>query len=446
MESVSTKLQRITEQAKRDRGFVFTNLAHLMDEPFLWEAYRLIRKTGARGVDGESGADFAENAAERIRDLHHRLRSGSYVAPPVKRGWIPKDDGTERPIGIPTFEDKIVQKAVTMLLEAVYEVDFHSQSYGFRPGRSAHQALKSVRDGCYAVEVSTLIDADIKGYFDAIDHAKLREIIRKRVNDGGLMRLINKWLKAGVMDAEQLTYAQDGSPQGGVISPMLANIYLNEVLDRWYEDQVKPVMYGRTFMVRYADDFLLGFQDERDARRVMKVLAARFAKYGLTIHPDKTKMLRFGQPNHSAKTCGFGRLPALARRRAGLRRPETFAFLGFTHYWGRSLRGYWTIKRRTSGKRLRRARKTMMQWCKEHMHTPVRTQWTTLCAKLRGHYQYYGIIGNCKSMEVFYEHTINVWRRALNRRNSKHKKSCETFKHGILASFPLPVPRIKHRI
>lgn len=427
-ESVSTKLNRITEMAKRDAGFVFTNLMHLIDENFLWEAHRLVRKDGASGVDGETAVSYAEALGENIRSLYWRMKSGRYKAPPVKRSWVPKDDGKMRPIGIPAFEDKIVQKAVTMILNAIFEVDFSESSYGFRPRRSAHDALVAVRRNCFRAEVSTIIDADIQGYFDAIDHKQLLAFLKLRVNDGTLLRFIGKWLKAGVMDGEELFHPETGSPQGGIISPVLANVYLHHVLDQWVEKQVEPVMLGKIFLVRYADDFVIGFERAEDAHRVMRVLAKRFAKFGLTIHPEKTRLLRFMPP-------GVRGEPS-----------ESFDFLGFTHYWGKSLKGNWTIKRRTSKKRQSRAMTRIWQWCRENMHEPVEEQRQALVSKLRGHYQYYGIIGNYKQMEAYCEHVIEAWRHWLNRRNSKNRKSAERFTKTILKENPLPVPRIMNQI
>lgn len=427
-ESVSTKLHRITEMAKRDAKFVFTNLMHLIDENFLWEAHRLVRKDGASGVDGETAQSYAEALGQNIRSLHWRMKSGRYKAPPVKRGWVPKDDGKLRPIGIPAFEDKIVQRAVTMILNAIYEVDFRDSSYGFRPRRSAHDALVTLRRSCFRVEVSAIIDADIQGYFDAIDHKQLMDFLMLRVNDGTLLRFIGKWLKAGVMDGEELFHPETGSPQGGIISPVLANVYLHHVLDLWVEKQVDPVMRGKIFLVRYADDFVIGFERADDADRVMRVLAKRFAKFGLTIHPEKTRLLRFMPP-------GVGGEPS-----------ESFDFLGFTHYWGKSLKGNWTIKRRTSKKRLNRAMTRIWQWCRENMHEPLTEQGKDLVAKLRGHYQYYGIIGNYKQMEVYYERVIAAWRHWLNRRNTKNQKSAERFAKTILTAYPLPAPRIMKQI
>ena len=427
-ESVSTKLNRITEMAKRDGRFVFTNLMHLVDEVFLWEAHRRIRKDVASGVDDETAESYAESLGENIRSLYWRMKSGRYRAPPVKRSWIPKDDGEMRPIGIPAFEDKIAQKAVAMVLEAIFEIDFSDASYGFRRKRSAHQALKVLRDGCLRINASTIIDADIKGYFEAIDHKQLINFLKRRVNDGMLLRFIGKWLKAGVLDGDEWIHPETGTPQGGIVSPVLANVYLHYVLDQWIEEQVGPVMAKRIFLVRYADDFILGFESEHDAKRVMRVLAKRFAKFGLTIHPEKTRCVRFASPKRNG--------PA----------PESFDFLGFTHYWAKSLNGYWVIKRRTSKKRQCRAMTRIWLWCREQMHAPIAEQWEQLVAKLRGHYQYYGIIGNFKQTEVYYEHVIKAWRRWTNRRNSKDWKSAKRFSETTLNAHPLPEPRIMNQV
>lgn len=427
-ESVSTKLHRITEQARRDPGFVFTNLMHLVDEVFLWEAHRQIRKGGATGVDGVTAEEYAKDLAGNLRRLHQTLRSGRYKAPPVKRGWVPKDDGKQRPIGITAFEDKIVQRAGAMILGAIYEVDFSDGSYGFRPGRSAHQALQALRQKCLWLGTVVVIDADIRGYFDTINHRHLREMLRRRINDGALLRLINRWLKAGVMEGERLSHPRDGTPQGGVISPVLANIYLHEVLDRWFQEEVQPRLDGRSFFVRYADDFILGFANDADARRVMAVLPKRFGRFALTVHPDKTRRLRFGPPGNGED-----------------RETGSFDFLGFTHYWGQTRGGGWTIKRRTSRKRLTRSMKRAWQWCRENLHEPIRWQWKTLVGKLRGHYNYYGIRGNYKQMEALYEHACASWRHWLNRRSSKGRRSSAAF-DKLLESWPLPLPRIVHAV
>jgi len=345
-QTVSTKLRRIAERAAQNPELVFTALAHLIDVAWLREAYRLTRKDGSTGIDGVTGAEYAANLDANLEDLHGRLRSQRYTAPPVKRAWIEKDDGSKRPLGKPCFEDKIVQRAVAMLLGAIYEQDFHGGSYGFRPGRSPHQALAALRDGCRAENVNWIVDADVSGFFDNLDHGLLQDIIKLRVNDGGILRLTGKWLNAGVLDGEELFHPDRGTPQGGVISPVLANIFLHHVLDEWFERDVKPRMKGRVFLVWFADDFVIGCETESDARRLMAVLPKRFERFKLAIHPVKTRLVEFGKPG----------LPGSSSRGK-----DTFDFLGFTHYWDRSRQGNWVIKRKTANKRLRRTMKRIWE-------------------------------------------------------------------------------------
>jgi RNA-directed DNA polymerase len=427
---VSTKLQAIAEQAIAYPEMVFTTLAHHIDVEWLREAYRLTNKSSAAGVDGVTATEYAANLEENLQALHERLKSGQYKAPPVERVWLDKEDGRKRPIGKPTFEDKIVQRAVVMLLEAIYEQDFYDFSHGFRPGHSAHQALHALREQCWELNIKWIVDADVSGFFDELRHDLLRDFIKRRVNDGGILRLIGKWLNAGVMEEGNLTYAEKGSPQGGVVSPLLANVFLHYVLDEWYEQEVKPRLKGRSFLLRFADDFVIGCELESDARRIMEVLPKRFDRYGLTIHPHKTKLVKFGKPPKN-----------------GSPDPKngTFDFLGFTHYWAKSRRGYWVIKRKTAHKRLRRSIKALWQWCKENRHLPLKEQYRMLCLKLRGHYQYYGIRSNYHQLEAVYQQVLKGWWYWLNRRNRQRDLEWEKFKQ-ILTIFPLPRPRIVHAI
>jgi group II intron reverse transcriptase/maturase len=409
---------------------VFTTLAHLMDVEFLREAYRLTRKDSAAGIDGVTAREYAENLEENLRSLHERLRSGRYKAPPVERAWLEKEDGGKRPIGKPTFEDKIVQRTVVMLLEAIYEQEFYGFSYGFREGRSAHQALQELRRECERMNIGWIVDADVSGCFDNLDHGLLRVFIKQRVNDGGILRLIGKWLNAGVLEEGILTYPDRGTPQGGVISPMLANIFLHHVLDEWFVKKVKPRMKGRCFLIRFADDFVIGCEVEGDARRILEVLPKRFGRFGLTIHSAKTALIRFRKPESGGESGGGN---------------GTFDFLGFTHYWATSRRGAWVIKRRTARKRLRRAKKSLWQWCRGNRHRPLKEQHRVLCHKLRGHFQYYAIRGNSWRLETIFMHAKKAWRYWLSRRSNKSYISWEKFER-VLLTYPLPRPRILHGI
>ena len=294
---VSTKRQRIAQLARQSPQTSFTTLAHHIDLEWLYTAYHQVRKDGAPGVDNETAASYAVDLMSNLQSLLDRAKSGLYRAPPVRRVHIPKGtNGKTRPIGIPTFEDKILQRAVAMVLESIYEQDFKECSYGFRPGRSAHQALESFYSQCKAIQANWVLEVDIQSFFDALDHAHLRDFLKRRVRDGVLTRLIGKWLKAGILEDGCLHRPTAGTPQGGVISPILANVYLHYVLDEWFEQEVQPRLHGRAFLVRYADDFIIGFSDERDARRVLEVLPKRFGKYGLTLHPEKTRLVRFNRP------------------------------------------------------------------------------------------------------------------------------------------------------
>jgi group II intron reverse transcriptase/maturase len=429
-QTISTQTQEIAEQAVAYPEEAFRTLIHRIGIEWLREAYCRTNKGSAAGVDGIRAAEYGADLEENLVVLHQRLVKGQYQAPPVERVWLEKEDGRQRPIGKPTFEDKIVQRAVVMELEPIYEQEFYEFSYGFRAGRNAHQALHQLREKCREGNINWIVDADVSGFFDELRHDLLRGFIKRRVNDGGILRLIGKWLKAGVMEAGSITYAEKGSPQGGVISPILANIYLHYVLDEWYEQEVKPRLRGRSFLIRYADDFVIGCELESDARRIMAVLPQRFNRYGLTIHPEKTKLVRFGKPPKQGQSeCRGG----------------TFDFLGFTHYWAKSRRGNWVIKRKTARKRQRRSLKSLWQWCKENRHLSLREQYRMLCQKLRGHYQYYGIVGNYRQMAKVYYQAIRGWWYWLNRRGNQREVIWGQFEK-ILTGYVLPKPRTIHAI
>ena len=368
-DTVSLTQQRIAMLAKRNPQMSFTSLAYLMDLDWLREAYGRTRKDGAVGVDGVTADTYAEHLEENLQSLLDRAKSGAYRAPPVRRVHIPKGKGNAtRPIGIPSFEDKVLQRAVVMLLEPIYEQDFCPCSYGFRPGRSAHDALEAIWKQTMGHAGGWVLDVDIQQFFDSLDHTRLRELLKQRIRDGVLLRLIGKWLKAGVLEDGRIRRPESGTPQGGVISPLLANVFLHEVLDTWYEREVRPRLAGRSFLVRYADDFVMGFENQRDARRVLEVLPKRMGKYGLTVHPQKTRLVRFERPS------GYDDDDD----------PESFDFLGFTHYWARSRKGNWVVKRRTAASRFARGLRTSTEWCRRHRHLPLKMQQQALSRKLLG--------------------------------------------------------------
>ena len=433
---VSTKQPRIAELARTAPDMAFTSLSHHIDVEFLLEACRLTRKDGAVGVDGQTAKQYAEHWEEYVPSLLDRFKSGTYRAPPVQRAYIPKGDGSKtRPIGIPTFEDKVLQRAVAMVLVPIYEQDFRDCSYGFRPARSAHDALQDLWQGLMRIGGGWVLEMDIRSCFDSLDHSVLRNFLDRRVRDGVIRRTIHKWLKAGVMEDGALTVPRTGSPQGGVISPLLANIYLHEVLDCWFEDVVRPRLRGPAFLIRYADDAVLVFREEGDARRVMDVLGKRFAKYGLELHPEKTGLLDFRRPDPKDPDSRAGR--------GG--RPETFDLLGFTHYWGRSRKGRWVVKRKTGRDRFRRAVNRAYLWCRKHRHQEVRWQAQKLRLKLQGHYGYYGITGNIESLKRLLFTVKRIWRKWLSRRSQKAYMSWPKFDR-LLARYPLPSARVVHSI
>jgi len=427
--TVSPKLERVAKLAKQAPDMAFTSLSHLIDIDWLREAHRRTRKNGAVGTDGQTAEEYALDLEGNLQLLLDRAKSGTYRAPPVRRVHIPKGDGSQtRPIGIPTFEDKVLQRAVAMVLEAVYKQDFLDCSYGFRPGRSAHQALKALRDEMMRMGGGWVLEVDISKFFDTLDHEHLRTMLRRRVRDGVLLRLIGKWLNAGVLEAGELSHPEGGTPQGGVASPLLANVYLHEVLDVWFEREVRPRLHGRAFLVRYADDAVILFACEEDARRVMDVLPKRLGKYGLKLHPEKTRLVEFRRPRPQASP---------RSEDGGSSGRGTFDLLGFTHHWARSRRGFWVVKQRTASDRFSRALKRVSAWCRKHRHLSVKQQWATLCAKLRGHFEYFGLIGNPRSLDRFRYAVTQVWRKWLNRRSQRAHMSWDRMNH-LLERYPLP--------
>jgi group II intron reverse transcriptase/maturase len=406
----------------------FTTLNHHIDIELLHEAHRRTRKGGAAGVDGQTAEDYAVNLEANLRGLHDRFKSGTYQAPPVRRVHIPKGDGRQtRPIGIPTFEDKILQRAVTMVLEAIYEQDFLDCSYGFRPGRSAHMALEDLWQGVMTIGGGWVLEVDIRKFFDHLDHGHLRDFLDRRVRDGVLRRAIDKWLKAGVLEDGCVRHPDSGTPQGGVISPLLANIYLHEVVDMWFETQIKPRLAGRASLFRYADDFVIVFTSERDARRVLETLPKRVGRFGLGLHPDKTRLIDFQRPPFPKREQHARKWP----------RPGTFDLLGFTHFWGISRRGFWAVQRKTARDRFSRALKAINLWCRYHRHKPVAWQHAGLVRKLRGHCAYYGITGNGQQLWAYRNHLLRIWHSWLSRRSQRARLKWDAF-HRLLTCYPIP--------
>ena len=426
-EAVSTKLQRIAELARRMPGVALTNLSHHIDVEWLREAFRRTRKSGAVGVDGQTWHEYERDLESNLEDLLSRFKTGRYFAPPVRRVHIPKGDGKEtRPIGIPTLEDKVLQRAVAMCMGAVYEQDFLDCSYGFRPGRSAHQALDQLRTAVMDTWGGWIIEVDIRRFFDTLDHAKLREILEQRVRDGVILRQIGKWLNAGVLEGASLSYPDQGTPQGGVISPLLANIYLHTVLDQWIEEKVKPQALASVVLVRYADDFVILLRNEIDAHALYAALPKRFAKYGLTLHPEKTRLTPFRQPP-----------------RRGPKEHVSFDFLGFNHAWMKSLKGIWVLYQQMSRKRRTRVLTRLRQWLSEHRHEPIAAQHQQLGSKLRGLYAYFGLPGNALVMASLRNEVRREWKKWLGRRSWHAALHWDRYRQ-LEKRFSLPRARITY--
>lgn len=428
--TVSTKLERIANLAKSAPEMAFTTLAHHIDMEWLREAFRLTRKDGAVGIDGQDGRQYGQELEANLQRLLDRVKSGTYRAPPVRRVHIPKGNGETRALGIPTFEDKVMQRAVVMLLEAIYEQDFLDCSYGFRPHRSTHQALDGLHDTATWMAGGWVIELDIRKYFDTIDRERLREVLRQRVRDGVILRLIGKWLNARVMEDGALRSVESGTPQGGVISPLLANIFLHTVLDVWFEREIKPRLRGRARLVRYADDAVILFEYEQDAKQVMQVLPKRFGKYCLELHPEKTRLVAFKRPD---------RVKRRKDEHGPLSGPGSFDFLGFTIHWGKSLTGKWVVRERTAKNRFSRGLHSLYEWCTHHRHMPLERQQNVLNQKLRGHYGYYGRRGNRSRLWDFLSKVKHGWWKALCRR-SQRSLTWQAM-NRLLKRYPLQSPK-----
>jgi RNA-directed DNA polymerase len=422
---------RIAELARQAPAMVFTTLFHHVDMEWMREAYRRTRKDGAAGVDGQDASAFAADLEGNLQRLLDAAKSGTYRAPPVRRVHIPKGDGSQtRPIGIPTFGDKVLQRAVAMLLGAIYEQDFQDCSYGFRPGRSAHGALDALRGGILSTGGAWVLEVDLRKFFDTLEHHHIRDMLSQRVRDGVVTRLVGKWLNAGVMESGSVTHPEEGTPQGGVISPLLANVYLHIALDQWFTREVQPRLRGRSKLVRYADDFVIVCAVEEDARRIMEVLPKRLGRFGLTMHPDKTRLVRFVRP---------ARPPGENDDKGPS--PDSFDFLGFTHFWGRTRKGGWAVTRRTAKDRFGRAVRKIAEWCRLHRHDPIEHQHQSLVRKLIGHDAYYGITGNVRALQRFRCAVQEVWRAWLNRRGGRTRMGWERF-NRLIGRYPFPVARV----
>lgn len=427
---MSTGLQKVAERAKREPAGRFHSLAHLIDEELLAGVYRRLRGDAAVGVDGITKEQYGQDLRSNLRGLHERLRTKRYRHQPIRRVHIPKEKGRTRPIGISATEDKVVQGALREVLQAIYEQDFLDCSYGFRPGRSAHDAVRALTRAVDAGEANWILESDVVSFFDSVDRKHLMEMLQRRVADGSLLRLVGKCLHVGVLDGEEFTEPSVGTVQGSTLSPLLGNAYLHYVLDLWFTEDVRPRLKGKAMLVRYADDGIFGFERQDDAQRVMAVLGRRLERFGLTLHPEKTRLLDFRRP---------------LRSRGDGRSPTTFDFLGFCWYWRRTRRGSWSVACKTRRARLARAIKAVHTWCREHRHLPVGQQHAALSRRVQGHLNYFGVNGNMASLTRFARQVTRSWFKWLNRRSQRARLNWDRFE-DLLRDFPLPQPRIVVRI
>ena len=427
---MSPGLLKVVERAQREPEGRFHALAHLIDMPALERAYRRQRADAAVGIDGVTKEQYGQALEVNLQGLHARLKAKRYRHQPIRRVHIPKAQGKTRPIGVSAFEDKVVQDAVREVLAAIYEQDFLGCSYGFRPGRSAHDAVRTLEQIVHRGEVRWIFEADIVSFFDSLDRTELKKMLEVRVADGSLLRLIGKCLHVGVLDGEAVVEPELGTVQGSVLSPLLGNIYLHYVLDRWFATEVKPRLRGKTTLLRYCDDFIIGFEREEDARRVRVVLEKRLKRFGLTLHPDKTRLLPFWRPPTTQQS-GQG--------------PATFDFVGFTFYWRRPRTGHWRMGCKTRRASLRRAKQALYDWCRRHRHQSVEAQHAALSRRLRGHFNYFGVNGNFQSLLRLVEATKRAWDTWLCRRSQRKRLTWERFT-DFLRQRPLPRPRIMVRI
>jgi group II intron reverse transcriptase/maturase len=429
-EDVSQGLARIRQVARERKKEKFTSLLHHVDTSLLADAFYQLRENAAPGVDGLTWEDYERNLESNLADLHSRVHRGAYRALPARRVFIPKPDGRQRPLAIAALEDKIVQRAVVAVLNAIYEEDFLGFAYGFRPGRSAHDALDALVVGIERRQVNWILDADIRSFFDEISREKLVMFVEHRIGDRRIIRLIQKWLKAGVLADGVVTVGEKGTGQGAVVSPLLANVYLHYVLDLWAERWRRREATGDMIIVRYADDFIIGFQHETDARRFLDEMRERLREFDLTLHPEKTRLIEFGR--HAARS----------RKARGFGKPETFNFLGFTFICGTSRRGRFLIKRKTRRDRMRAKLKMTTQELRQRMHQPIPVMGEWLRRVVKGYFNYHAVPTNSRALQMFRDEVIRRWGRALNRRSQRAGITQERLLE--LANEWLPRPLIRH--
>ena len=430
-QNMSPKLQKVAEVARREPNGRLFALAHLMDEAELVRAFRRVRNNAAVGVDGVTKEAYGQNLDANIQDLLTRLKVKRYRHQPIRRVHIPKDKGRTRPIGVSSMEDKVVQGAIREVLQAIYEQDFLDCSYGFRPGRSAHDAIRAIHRAAYRGEVQWVLEADVQSFFDSLSRVKLKEMLQIRIADGQMMRLIGKCLHVGILDGEEYSEPDEGTTQGSILSPLLGNVYLHYALDIWFEREIGPTLEGKAQLVRYADDFVMLFEKQRDAEVVQEALHQRMAQYELTLHPDKTRLVRFEPPPPNQD---------------GGRGPATFDFLGFTLFWRKPHKGKrWQLGCKTRGARQRRALMAVYEWCRRHRHLPIEEQHKALSSKLRGHLNYFSVNGNSRCISHLLYQAKRAWHKWLNRRSQRSKWNWDSFAE-YLQRYPLPQPRITVQI
>jgi RNA-directed DNA polymerase len=433
MDDTFVKLAFISKRAREEPECQFTSLAYLLNEGYLKACYMKLGKDRVCGIDNVTWREYGQKLDENLTDLVTRLKAKRYKPQPVKRVYIPKDEHTKRPLGLPALEDKIVQKGIAGILEAIYEADFLDCSYGFRPGRSCHQAINAADKTIMTKPINHIIEADIKGYFDHVSHSWLEKFLQVRIKDPSFLLLIRRFLKAGYVEAGMREATEQGTPQGGNLSPILSNVFLHYVLDLWFEKKIKPQCKGQCYIARYCDDFICMVQSEEDAGQIKQMLEERFTQFDLELHPEKTRVISFGR---------YERQNAERQNR----KPNTFDFLGFTHYSGKSRKGKFIVGRTTSRAKFRKKSKEMNAWLKA-VRNAAKTKdwWPTLEAKLRGHYQYYGVSGNMPALKRYYAMTLRLTLKWLNRRSQHKVYSWKRF-NEYLKHYPLPTPRITHNM